>query len=95
MDNNEKFMKDYEGFKTGILSVLNRFKKQIQDLNAIAVDNKYEINRLRQMQEENSNSFKRLYVNERIGTLESKINAFQNQINALQDQISTSLRGRW
>lgn len=91
---NEKFMKDYNNFKTAMLSVLNRFKKQIQDLNAIAVENKYEINRLRQMQEENYNSFKQLYVNERISTLESKTNAFQNQVNALQDQMS-SLRGRW
>ena len=92
---NEKFMEDYNNFKTAMLSVLNRFKKQIQELNAIAVENKYEINRLRQIQDENTSSFKQLYVNERISTLESKANAFQNQVNALQDQISTSLRGRW
>ena len=91
---NEKFMKDYNNFKTAMLSVLNRFKKQIQELNAIAVENKYEINRLR-IQDENTSSFKQLYVNERISTLESKTNALQNQVNALQDQISTSLRGRW
>ena len=91
---NEKFMEDYNNFKTAMLSVLNRFKKQIQELNAIAVENKYEINRLKQIQDENTSSFKQLYVNERISALERKTNAFQNQVNALQDQMS-SLRGRW
>ena len=91
---NEKLMEDYENFKAVVLSELNKMHKQIEHLNGIVSQSKYEINRLSQMQDKNTHSFKQLYVNERISTLESKANAFQNQVNALQDQMS-SLRGRW
>lgn len=91
---NEKLMEDYENFKAAVLSELNKMHKQIEHLNGIVSQSKYEIGKLRQTQDENTSPFKRLYVNERISTLESKTNAFQNQVNALQDQMS-SLRGRW
>lgn len=91
---NEKFMEDYNRFKSAVLSGLNKMDKQIKHLNGMVAQSKYEINQLRQMQNESDSSFKRLYVNERISALESKTNAFQNQVNALQGQIS-SLSGRW